>query len=225
MGSNSQTDGCSFTKNTCTNGESPDEPDMPENYMDYSTETCQNMFTKGQSGIMRAIAVLSRPDLLHVVQNEEINLNIGDYVVINGDTFEISAGFTQTIFAGDSVQFLNMNNGVFYTSNGNFILSTNNNIPLTENKEINTNTSISNLISNKDISIFPNPVSDKLYIKNKNSQKIDVLILSDLSGKIIAKFALENSEISIKNISNGLYFASIYNENKLVSIQKISIQK
>ena len=43
---------CDFTKNTCI--DSPyNFPDMIENYMDYSEEECQNMFTKGQKDIMR----------------------------------------------------------------------------------------------------------------------------------------------------------------------------
>lgn len=43
---------CNLSANTCSQG-SPDEPDMVENYMDYSSETCQNMFTKKQIEIMR----------------------------------------------------------------------------------------------------------------------------------------------------------------------------
>ena len=43
---------CSFTANTCM--DSPkDFPDMVENYMDYSSETCQNSFTKEQVLVMR----------------------------------------------------------------------------------------------------------------------------------------------------------------------------
>ncbi|MCI5055388.1 MAG: M43 family zinc metalloprotease [Flavobacteriales bacterium] len=49
---NSQQSGCSFSKNTCSNEKpfwgSIDPPDMVENYMDYSVETCQNAFTRGQ---------------------------------------------------------------------------------------------------------------------------------------------------------------------------------
>ncbi len=62
-GTNSQAEGCDFTKNTCTEG-SPDLPDMVENYMDYSTETCQNMFTQGQIDIMRGVLEGPRSGLL-----------------------------------------------------------------------------------------------------------------------------------------------------------------
>ncbi len=43
---------CAFTANTCK--DSPkDYPDMVENYMDYSAESCQNSFTKEQVFVMR----------------------------------------------------------------------------------------------------------------------------------------------------------------------------
>lgn len=53
-GSNSQTTGCVATKNTCGAGTTGDLPDMWENYMDYSKESCQVLFTPEQVGHMRA---------------------------------------------------------------------------------------------------------------------------------------------------------------------------
>lgn len=52
MGSNFQ---CDTTANTCEAGQPNDLPDMIENYMDYSTESCMNTFTQGQADIMRGI--------------------------------------------------------------------------------------------------------------------------------------------------------------------------
>lgn len=62
-GSNSQTDGCITSKNTCTY-ETPDLPDMWENYMDYSKESCQNTFTAQQVAHMRSILLNQRIDLV-----------------------------------------------------------------------------------------------------------------------------------------------------------------
>jgi hypothetical protein len=53
QGRQSQFD-CDHSQNTCNDGPG-DLPDMVENYMDYSRETCQNSFTKGQIAIMRAV--------------------------------------------------------------------------------------------------------------------------------------------------------------------------
>lgn len=56
-GDASQTD-CNTTKNTCSS-EAPywgtlDPPDMVENYMDYSSDSCMTLFTKGQKARMYA---------------------------------------------------------------------------------------------------------------------------------------------------------------------------
>ncbi len=47
---------CATTRNTCTQIEpyyGADAPDMVQNYMDYSSESCMNLFTKGQVALMR----------------------------------------------------------------------------------------------------------------------------------------------------------------------------
>ncbi len=49
---------CNKSRNTCVKVEphyGMDMPDLVENYMDYSSETCMNMFTKGQVNHMRAV--------------------------------------------------------------------------------------------------------------------------------------------------------------------------
>jgi hypothetical protein len=54
---------CNASQNTCTDA-SGDLPDMIENYMDYSAETCQNTFTEQQVGLMRAVLQNQRSGLL-----------------------------------------------------------------------------------------------------------------------------------------------------------------
>ena len=64
-GSNSQAAGTTcaelHTKDSCTDD---DLPDMIENYMDYSIETCLNMFTQDQVDLMRAMLQGPRSSLL-----------------------------------------------------------------------------------------------------------------------------------------------------------------
>lgn len=57
---------CNKFKNTCNSGTVGDYPDMVENYMDYSSETCQNSFTKGQGDFMRNVLVNLRPNNYYV---------------------------------------------------------------------------------------------------------------------------------------------------------------
>jgi hypothetical protein len=58
---------CDPSKNTCTDDNiaelGGDAPDMIENFMDYSAESCQNAFTLGQIGIMTGVLANFRPML------------------------------------------------------------------------------------------------------------------------------------------------------------------
>lgn len=58
---------CNFSNNTCVDniGVLGDLPDMVENYMDYSAESCQNSFTQGQVDMMRNILEVYRYDLIN----------------------------------------------------------------------------------------------------------------------------------------------------------------
>jgi len=74
---------CDTTKNTCTDNilTYGDLPDMIENYMDYSSETCQNSFTQGQVDMMRAILENERIDLISgnpatIGENQALNFQL-----------------------------------------------------------------------------------------------------------------------------------------------------
>ena len=54
--------GCPQNANTCSN-DSPDLPDMVENYMDYSNGSCQNIYTLGQKDAFDAVLSGSRSNL------------------------------------------------------------------------------------------------------------------------------------------------------------------
>jgi hypothetical protein len=60
---------CDKTKNTCVDAGATDLPDMIENFMDYSDEGCQNMFTLGQVALMRSVLEGPRKKLLEKVSN------------------------------------------------------------------------------------------------------------------------------------------------------------
>lgn len=64
---------CLLSKNTCEQVEqfyNDDVPDLVENFMDYSSETCMNMFTKGQVELMRNVLTGPRSGLLENTSSE-----------------------------------------------------------------------------------------------------------------------------------------------------------
>ncbi|MBD3639263.1 MAG: T9SS type A sorting domain-containing protein [Crocinitomicaceae bacterium] len=87
---------CNQVINSCTDtiGVLGDLPDMVENYMDYSEETCQNSFTDGQIDMMRSIIEVYRWELVNgtpagLSQKEAFTLHVfpnpaTDLVTITG---------------------------------------------------------------------------------------------------------------------------------------------
>ncbi|MEL7219862.1 MAG: M43 family zinc metalloprotease [Bacteroidota bacterium] len=68
---------CDPTANGCNEG-AGDQPDMWENFMDYSQETCQNSFTAGQIEIMRSVLDNERSGLIEeVVSTQDIANHTG----------------------------------------------------------------------------------------------------------------------------------------------------
>jgi hypothetical protein len=54
---------CDTSQNTCFDSIGTDLPDMLENYMDYTPESCRMMFTKEQAKVMRSVLEKYRPEL------------------------------------------------------------------------------------------------------------------------------------------------------------------
>lgn len=230
MGNNSQTTGCSFSKNTCTNGESPDEPDMVENYMDYSTEACQNMFTQEQADLMQSMAVIGRPNLVHVIQDEVISLNPGDWIVVNGtDTFQIGSGSSIQIVTGDEIVFLNQNNGFGYTAAGGITLTGAGSAALTADGNATITavfTSIRDVIHSK-LSVFPNPTKDLFTIQHQLEDQDLILEVHNQVGQLVMTQKLKGNhqQFSTENLSNGVYFVNIRNHSSVVGVSKLHVLK
>ena len=70
---------CNENQNTCEQNVSGDLPDMIENYMDYSLETCQNTFTKGQVEIMRGVLMTHRPGITQMPASTPELVSGGDF--------------------------------------------------------------------------------------------------------------------------------------------------
>lgn len=232
MGENSQTSGCNINKNSCTNGETPDEPDMFENYMDYSVESCQNMFTQGQADLMQSMAITGRPDLATIIKNTTIIVESGDYIVINGtDTILIDNNTSISIQIGDEIIFLNENNGYTYLASNNGFLNGTDNYETTENGEVMLTepSNINNTFYNNNlISLFPNPTSSTITLTNKSNFKISKIIITNITGKSFSvekETFLQDNQINISHLETGLYFISLYDGDNLFSIKKVSLIK
>ncbi|MFH1319057.1 MAG: zinc-dependent metalloprotease [Bacteroidota bacterium] len=104
---------CNFTINSCSNESSYwgiiDPPDMVENYMDYSNDTCMNSFTQGQKDRMVSFLNTDRVSLLS--SNGCGNFNCCDTILCNPGTSCDSITCTCTCDSISSV------NDLFYELN------------------------------------------------------------------------------------------------------------
>ncbi len=80
---------CDFSMNSCEDEGEIILPDMVENYMDYSSEHCMNMFTINQIEVMRAVLQYARPHLFTIDMhcemgdlNSDGDININDIIEI-----------------------------------------------------------------------------------------------------------------------------------------------
>ena len=106
---------CDTTINACIDniGVLGDLPNMVENYMDYSAETCQNAFTLGQVDMMRSILENYRFDLINnnpaLVLHETANNQFSVYPNPSNGNFFVSGlpgNTTQILIYSESGQLL-----------------------------------------------------------------------------------------------------------------------
>jgi hypothetical protein len=75
-----------------------------------------------------------------------------------------------------------------------------------------------------DLSIYPNPSTDKLFIHDFNSVK--EVVINNLSGNTIYKsesFAAGNGTIDVRNLTQGTYIVKVTRKNGTISASKVLI--
>lgn len=75
---------------------------------------------------------------------------------------------------------------------------------------------------------YPIPANNYIFINSNNSSKIEKIKIFDNIGRIISIENIQQSDKKIKintsNFENGIYFAQIYYDTKLLTVKKIIIQ-
>jgi poly(3-hydroxybutyrate) depolymerase len=89
--------------------------------------------------------------------------------------------------------------------------------------KVNKTTSVSSFVKNSKLEVYPNPASDKLYLKCEE-ENLSVQI-SDLNGKVVLKIqSYNNSAIDISRLKEGIYFIKV-NNNKYFSNSIFTVYK
>jgi len=78
-----------------------------------------------------------------------------------------------------------------------------------------------NEFQKNEISVYPNPASDELFVKNENNIELSSIKITDLTGKTVAYQNSQLSSINISNLSKGMYFVTIEEKNGNIVTSKI----
>jgi len=71
--------------------------------------------------------------------------------------------------------------------------------------------------------IYPNPANDFVNIINNEKELLNINI-TDITGKvIITQEFTGNSKINVHDLDNGIYFLSIFKDNKIIKIEKLIV--
>ena len=76
---------------------------------------------------------------------------------------------------------------------------------------------ITNLTS--DLSVYPNPTTNKVNINLANNKEIANVTITNILGKVVKTTTMngENTQLSVKDLINGVYFVSIETTNKVIT--------
>lgn len=149
------------------------------------------------------------------------DLNNGFIVGINGTILKTTNGGTTweqqlntSINGLYSIYFINANIG-YATGHYGTILKT------TTSGQSNIN---SNILSDKDVRIYPNPSIDEIVIEYNNTGNNVIISITDLSGNLIFEATTTNSYYVLKSkiLKQGLYIVKIINCDKIL-LRKIEI--
>ena len=74
---------------------------------------------------------------------------------------------------------------------------------------------------NNAISVYPNPSSGQIYIKNESYISLQKVVIYDVSGRLIFNMNISDTSrikaISLTGISKGMYFVNIHSENAMIT--------
>lgn len=220
---------CDVMKNTCMDAAN-DLPDMIENYMDYSAETCMNSFTIGQIDLMRGVLEGPRCGLINFMPVAEFSSSLtGDMLTVS----DLSAGATSYSWSfGDGTTSTDMEPTHTYGSSGMYTveLTVTNSCGTDTYSEVitvvisdvetleglvNFNVSPNPNAGVFDIALEGNPMKElSIEVYNVYGQQVFLQSVDFMSGRIALPVELD--------VPNGIYLLAIRAEGK-VSHKKIQI--
>ena len=103
-------------------------------------------------------------------------------------------------------------NGELYITNGTSV-----------SKLVDTSMSTISL-NESEVTIFPNPATNELYIKNNNNLALQNISIADLTGKVVFNQDIQNIDsnaVNITSLAKGIYLVTVETQSGLTATSKI----
>ena len=103
-------------------------------------------------------------------------------------------------------------NGELYITNGSSV-----------SKLVDTSLSTPSL-NESEVTIFPNPATNELYIKNNNNLALQNISIADLTGKVVFNQDIQNIDsnaVNISSLAKGMYLVTLETQSGLTATSKI----
>ena len=103
-------------------------------------------------------------------------------------------------------------NGELYITNGSSV-----------SKLVDTSLSTPSL-NESEVTIFPNPATNELYIKNNNNLALQNISIADLTGKVVFNQDIQNIDsnaVNITSLAKGIYLVTVETQSGLTATSKI----
>lgn len=220
-----------FDKDSCQDDELPD---MIENYMDYSLETCQNSFTNEQIGLMRSMLEIARTGLLSKIEVDFVadNTSIFSGESVNFSLTQNSNAFEVEWDFGDGNTSNAANPEHTFIDSGIYTISLTGTNPSGENTTIKTEyIEVLDIVGVETLSpnawdIHPNPSNGLFVVEQIEDCDQCLITIYDAKGQTIK--TLQNNlnnqvTIDLTAESKGIYFVTI-NQNGKMGSKKILVK-
>jgi hypothetical protein len=137
--------------------------------------------------------------------NYDIEYGINNFAVGNGTRYNNVPGFSYTL------NNLIPNNTYKYyiRSNCGGVFGSWKSMTFTTKTAL----SVEDAVFKNSIKIFPNPAKDFLSIQNSSNNKIDKVIVVDITGKKILEQTGDTKKLNVSNLTNGVYLIQVFSEN------------
>lgn len=170
----------------------------------------------------------TNPDVLFVADTynhriRKVNLTTSEVSTIAGDGSVPPASTFANNSNGMLAKFFYPTACVVSPDGQNIYVADQGNFKIRSVKTDNLNTSGLEETEGDNISVYPNPTSSSIELKNKHLS-YDKLIVCDLTGKELLTFN-QDQEITLENLSNGIYVLKLVENNQSIFVTEKIIKE